>query len=71
MENENKPQISLKDTTEVPCSCGSNIFIPAINMRKVSALFTGTGKEEYIPVQVVVCLKCSRPFERPSIITPA
>ena len=65
------PQIALKDTKSVACSCGSEIFQAGINLREVSAIMTGTGKNEIIPVQVVFCAKCFKKYEPSSIITPA
>jgi hypothetical protein len=62
-------RISLKDTTEIVCSCGHNYFKEVVNLRKISALLSGTGKEEFIPVAVLVCEKCSKPFDKSPIIT--
>lgn len=61
--------ISLKDTKEVTCSCGSTLFKQAVSLREVSALLTGTGRTEYVPVSVLACDKCSKVFERNQIIT--
>jgi hypothetical protein len=72
MENINQtqePQISLKDTKEVKCSCGSYLFQQAISLREVSALLTGTGRTEYVPVSIIVCLSCKEQFERPNLVT--
>jgi hypothetical protein len=71
MENvaEQQPNISLKDTEEVKCTCGSALFQQAISLRRVSALLTGTGKDEYVPVSIIVCMKCDTMFERPKIIS--
>ena len=60
--------ISLSDTEEVKCPCGHNYFQEFITMRRVSALVTGTGKDEYIPHPVLVCVKCEVRFERPKLI---
>lgn len=65
-----EPSISLKDTKEVTCSCGSTLFKQAISLREVSALLTGTGRTEYVPVAAIVCLKCDKLFERDKIIAP-
>lgn len=61
--------IPIKDTEEVKCSCGSNLFQQAVSLRRVSALLTGTGRDEYVPVAVLTCLKCQKVFERPQIIS--
>ena len=68
MEEVKTPSISLKDTKEVACSCGSTLFQQAVSLREVSALLTGTGSTEYVPVAVIACLKCQKPFKRSTII---
>jgi len=73
------PRIKLSDTTAITCECGSEVFAPALGLRKVSAIVSGTGKEEVLPVQAgICCLKCGKKFEPPqveeqpsSLITPA
>lgn len=69
MENVKEPSISLKDTKEVSCACGSTLFKQAISLREVSALLTGTGRAEYVPMAVIACDKCGKVFERPQIVT--
>lgn len=70
MENiEQGPSISLKDTKQVVCSCGHTLFKQLVSLREVSALLSGTGRTEYVPVAVLACEKCGKPFERNDIIT--
>ena len=59
------PQNQVKDTKEMTCSCGSRIFEQAISLREVSRLLTNTGREEYIPLAIIVCKNCKKLFERP------
>lgn len=61
------PQLALKDTEEVKCTCGSTLFRQLVSLRKVSALYTGTGRSEYVPVPTLVCDKCNTVFERPKL----
>lgn len=69
-EAPKEPSISLKDTNEVSCECGSTLFKQVINLREVSALLTGTGRVEFIPIAAgLACDKCGKLFERPKIIT--
>ncbi len=63
-----KEEISIKDTKEVTCSCGSTLFKQLASMREVPAALTGTQRIEYIPVSVMVCNKCEKVFERNQII---
>ena len=60
--------VSIKDTKEVSCSCGSTLFQQLVSLREVSAIITKTGRNEYVPVAVMACVKCQKPFERPSIL---
>jgi hypothetical protein len=70
MEQVNQEgSISMNDTELVKCSCGSDRFKHLINIRKVSSLFTRTGKDEYVPVPIFVCVKCDAQWERPKLIT--
>lgn len=69
MDELKTPQITMKDTEETTCSCGSKLFQQAISLRRVSALLSGTGREEFIPVAVIVCLECRKAFERSALVT--
>lgn len=64
-----EPSIAIADTEECVCSCGSKLFKPLISMRKVNASISGTGRDEYVPTQAIVCDSCNKLFERPRIIT--
>lgn len=44
----------------VICSCGSKIFHEAVVLKKISALMSGTGREELVPIPVYVCDKCGK-----------
>ena len=65
------PQIKLSDTKVVACECGSEIFNSGITLRGVSALLTGTGKDEVIPTQVIYCVKCLKKYEPPKAPEPS
>ena len=69
MSDIKEPSISLKDTKEVACSCGNTLFKQGISLREVSALLTGTGRTEYVPMAVIACDKCGKVFERPQLVT--
>lgn len=68
MSNQD-PQISLKDTKEVLCPCGHNLFKQVVQLREVSPILSGTGRTEYVPMAALACDKCNKVFERPQIIT--
>lgn len=66
---DQKSSVKLSDTTELTCSCGHPRFKQAITMREVSAIMSGSGKNEIIPLSIIVCEKCDKQFEKSSIIT--
>ena len=67
-----QPQVQLdvmKDTTIIKCEnkivdngvefeCGGTAFDRAIELRKLSALVSPTGKAGVIPVPYYYCIKC-------------
>lgn len=57
-EMETNINISLKDTQEFACDCGSDVFLPVFKFRVISALISPTGKESMIPVQQFQCVDC-------------
>lgn len=73
METLNQQQqgrkITLDDTEEIKCVCGSLIFKPAYNIRKVGHLLTETGRDEYVPIQIMLCNQCNKVYEPSKIIS--
>lgn len=52
------------NSPNVACKCGCKTFIPAVALKKVSALVSPTGKEEIMDIPIYVCSKCG---EIPSV----
>lgn len=40
--------------------CGSRIFHEAVILKNVSGFYSGTGKDELVPIPVYVCDKCGK-----------
>lgn len=59
----------LAEAPDVPCSCGNVYFDSVINLRKISAISSPTGKEELLQLKTLLCRKCGNRFEKPKIIT--
>ena len=38
--------------------CGSKLFREALALKRISAIISPTGKEEYVPVPMYVCNNC-------------
>ena len=61
MNNPNEQQMNIdfsKTTAEVCEKCENDTFQQVFRMRKLSALFSPTGQESMIPIQVFACTKC-------------
>jgi len=51
---------SLLESPNITCECGSKLFIEAVVLKKLSALYSPTGKEQIYPIPVYVCSKCGK-----------
>ena len=51
--------IDVSQTTPVKCeSCENQTFKQTLLLRKVSALVSPNGQEQYVPIAVFACEKC-------------
>jgi hypothetical protein len=50
----------LKLSKNVTCSCGGIIFRQAMVFKKISAILSPSGKEEILPIDVIVCESCNK-----------
>jgi hypothetical protein len=57
-------QVDLKDATKAVCSCGSDIFIQAIQIYTVSPIVSPNGQELFAPQPIFICQKCSEPYKK-------
>lgn len=63
MENymeQPKVKLDISQTPWAACDCGGQAFDIKYMFKKVSALMSPTGKEEHIPIETVLCLKCGK-----------
>jgi uncharacterized Zn finger protein len=57
--NMPRPGLDYNQTEPIKCEkCDSEVFQPALLLRKVSALISPTGKETLVPVHLFACLAC-------------
>lgn len=57
--NNQKFNVNESNTTAVVCeNCGCPVFVEGLMLRKLSILLSPTGKEENIPVPVLICHDC-------------
>ena len=58
---DGQPQqtIDMSQTTPIKCEkCENQTFKQTLLLRKVSALISPNGQEQYVPVAVFACEKC-------------
>ncbi|NJO90812.1 MAG: hypothetical protein HC831_18985 [Chloroflexia bacterium] len=61
MGQMHQPQITadmVKNSRSLKCSCGGEIYLQGVLLKKLSALLSPTGKEEQLPIQVLYCKDC-------------
>ena len=56
--------VDPKELASVECpECGGKIYHQKMVLKKMSALQSPTGKEGILPVNIIVCAKCSHPVK--------
>ena len=58
-----EPQKLRVDLTQAPwmeCSEKNRLFEPKLLFKRLSPLFSPSGKEEFIPLEAIVCTKCGK-----------
>jgi len=57
------PQVTpeiVRDSKTIQCDCGGFLFTEKIMFKKISAIISPSGKEEIVPMTVIVCDKCGK-----------
>ena len=57
---ENQTPINIADAPWVNCSCGSYLSKSTTMIKKLSQFESPTGKEEHVPVDIVICEECGK-----------
>ena len=60
MENNQKIQIDLSQAPWLECNGGNKLFETKVLFKKVSALISPSGREEHVPLEVVICTQCGK-----------
>lgn len=59
-----KPSVDVKlaidNAKNVTCECGGMIYQKAFIIKEISALLSGTGSTEIMPIEVIVCKNCGK-----------
>lgn len=62
--NQPQPKIDISTSKPVKCNnCGYDLFLPAVKMRKISKLITGTPQDVLLPWDAYVCGDCGSILE--------
>ena len=52
-------KVNMATQPDVVCDeCKNDIFLPAVKMKRISAILSGTGRETIQPMQIFVCATC-------------
>jgi hypothetical protein len=58
-----KVNINVGTLPNVVCDCGNEFFENLFIVKKLSALQSPTGKEEAMPIPLMICSKCGKSLE--------
>jgi uncharacterized protein YlaI len=57
--NNSQMNVDINQADDMYCAeCNSRVFVPAVVLKKLSALLSPAGKETMIPIQVFMCASC-------------
>ena len=59
MNNGMKPKVDISSAPWVKCET-NQLFETKLMFKKVSAILSPTGREEHVPIEVVICSKCGK-----------
>jgi hypothetical protein len=59
MENQ-KVKVDVSSAPWVECCGAPRMFESTYMFKRISALISPTGREEYVPVEVMICKSCGK-----------
>jgi len=65
MENQ-QINVNLAEAEDLTCvneECGCPVFEQAYMIKRISALQSPTGREEIVPVPIMLCKACGQPLK--------
>lgn len=64
MDNFNSQTIDgrllILDSPNVICECGCKTFVNSCVLKRISSLYSGTGKEELKEIPILICSECGK-----------
>ncbi len=58
-------QVDLSKCDDVNCECGNGLFMRGFTLKRVPGLLIGQPKDNYVPVNELVCTSCMKLFVPP------
>ena len=55
-----KIKLDLSQSPWIECKEGNKVFQTKLLFKKISALVSPSGRQEFIPLEVVICDKCGK-----------
>lgn len=50
----------IANSQTIKCECGGMVFTEKMIFKKLSALLSPSGKEEFLPLNAMICEKCGK-----------
>jgi hypothetical protein len=57
---ENKIRIDISQAPWIECSENNKLFESKLLFKRISPLYSPSGKEEFLPLEAIVCAKCGK-----------
>jgi hypothetical protein len=57
---ENKIRIDISQAPWIECSENNKLFESKLLFKRISPLYSPSGKEEFLPLEAIVCTKCGK-----------
>ncbi len=56
----NQESFDINNLPWVECTCGNKTFDSGIMVKKISMILSPSGKEEIVPVDIIMCKLCGK-----------
>jgi hypothetical protein len=60
MENQQRMKIDISDAPWAECCGEPQLFETAFMFKRISPIVSPSGKEEHVPIEIVICKKCGK-----------
>lgn len=53
-------RVNIKNQPDLVCECGNTLFAQVFFLKKISKVYTGSGRDELLPIPVFCCSACGK-----------